>query len=131
MNTENTNWYQSVAAVCIKDGKVMLARHTYGSGKGKLIIPGGYAEIGESPQDAVKREFMEEVGIGRQRGFELGFDGQIAASASLNLLAIRAYYLRALPRSYHDLLRQNSLTQTIDILSDFQCGRSSLTGVRQ
>lgn len=63
MNTENTNWYQSVAAVCIKDGKVMLARHTYGSGKGKLIIPGGYAELGESPQDAVKREFMEEVGI--------------------------------------------------------------------
>jgi len=63
MNTENTNWYQSVAAVCVKDGKVMLARHTYGGGKGKLIIPGGYLEIGESPQDAVKREFMEEVGI--------------------------------------------------------------------
>ena len=24
----NTNWSQSVAGVCIKDGKVLLARHT-------------------------------------------------------------------------------------------------------
>ena len=63
MNQENTNWSQSVAGVCIKDGKVLLARHTYGSGKGMLIIPGGYLEFGESPQDAVKREFLEETGV--------------------------------------------------------------------
>lgn len=63
MSHENTNWSQSVAGVCIKDGKVLLARHTYGAGKGKLIIPGGYLENGESPEDAVKREYREEVGI--------------------------------------------------------------------
>ena len=28
----STNWSQSVAGVCLKDGKVLLARHTYGSG---------------------------------------------------------------------------------------------------
>ena len=44
MNTENTNWGQSVTAVVIKDNKVLLARHTYGGGKGMLIIPGGYVE---------------------------------------------------------------------------------------
>ncbi|MCR4993279.1 MAG: hypothetical protein K6A45_09570 [Lachnospiraceae bacterium] len=38
---KSTNWTQSVAGVCIRDGKVLLARHTYGAGKGKLIIPGG------------------------------------------------------------------------------------------
>lgn len=38
MENNNTNWYQSVAAVCIKDNKVLLARHTYGSGKGKWIM---------------------------------------------------------------------------------------------
>ena len=32
----STNWSQSVAGVCLKDGKVLLARHTYGSGNGKL-----------------------------------------------------------------------------------------------
>lgn len=63
MSHENTNWSQSVAGVCIKDGCVLLARHTYGSGKGKLIIPGGYVEIGEAPQAAVAREYMEETGV--------------------------------------------------------------------
>lgn len=60
---ENTNWCHSVAGVCIRDGKVLLARHTYGAGRSKLIIPGGYLESGEMPQDAVKREFLEEVNI--------------------------------------------------------------------
>ena len=63
MNHENTNWQQSTAGVCIKDHKVLLARHTYGGGKGKLIIPGGYLEQGELPEDGVRREFLEETGI--------------------------------------------------------------------
>lgn len=63
MKKDNTNWSQSVAGVCIKDGKVLLARHTYGGGKGLLIIPGGYVQNGESPQEAVKREYLEEVNI--------------------------------------------------------------------
>ena len=60
---ENTNWGQSVTGIVIRQGKVLLARHTYGTGKGKLIVPGGYVKIGESPQDALKREFLEETGI--------------------------------------------------------------------
>ncbi|MDD6728571.1 MAG: NUDIX hydrolase [Eubacteriales bacterium] len=63
MENGNTNWQQSVTAVVIKDGKVLLARHTYGAGKGRLIIPGGYVNNGETPQQAVKREFLEETGI--------------------------------------------------------------------
>ena len=63
MNHDNTNWGQSVTGVVIKDGKVLLARHTYGSGKDMLIIPGGYVNLGETPQEALKREFMEETGI--------------------------------------------------------------------
>ncbi|MBP3347916.1 MAG: NUDIX hydrolase [Clostridia bacterium] len=60
---KETNWSQSVAGVIIRDGKVLLARHTYGSGNGKLIIPGGYVGVGETPEDALKREFMEETGV--------------------------------------------------------------------
>ena len=37
MSHENTNWGQSVAGVVIRDGKVLLARHTYGRGNGLLI----------------------------------------------------------------------------------------------
>lgn len=63
MENENTNWGQSVTGVVIKDDKVLLARHTYGVGKGMLIIPGGYVNVGETPQDALVREFMEETRI--------------------------------------------------------------------
>lgn len=63
MSHENTNWGQSVTGLVIRHGKVLLARHTYGAGKGMLIVPGGYVENGETPQDALKREFLEETGI--------------------------------------------------------------------
>lgn len=63
MENENTNWGQSVAGVVIKDNKVLLARHTYGPGKGKLIVPGGYVHFGETPQDALKREYLEETNV--------------------------------------------------------------------
>ena len=63
MDNENTNWGQSVTGVVIREDKVLLARHTYGGGKGKLIIPGGYVNFGETPQEALVREYMEETQI--------------------------------------------------------------------
>ena len=69
---ESTNWSQSVAGVCFKDGKVLLARHTYGGGKGKIIIPGGYVKCGEAPEEALRREYMEETGIAVKAGKLIG-----------------------------------------------------------
>ena len=63
MGHETTNWGQSVTAVVIKENKVLLARHTYGGGKGMLIVPGGYVNSGETPQQALIREYMEETRI--------------------------------------------------------------------
>ena len=60
---EKTNWSQSVGGVCIRDGKVLLARHTYGTGKGMFIIPGGYVNFGEIPEETLIREYQEETGI--------------------------------------------------------------------
>ncbi len=58
-----TNYTKSVTGVVIKDGKVLLARHTYGAGKNMLVVPGGYVDYGEAPEDAVKREYLEETKI--------------------------------------------------------------------
>lgn len=63
MENGNTNWSQSVTGVVIKDGRVLLARHTYGAGKGLLIVPGGYLNYGEMPRDALIREYLEETGV--------------------------------------------------------------------
>ena len=71
MSEENTDWGKSVAGVVLRDGKVLLARHTYGAGKGRLIIPGGYLQNGESPEGALQREFLEETGV-EVRAVEIG-----------------------------------------------------------
>ena len=68
----NTNWSQSVAGVCIKDGKVLLARHTYGNGSGMLIIPGGYVKYGEMPEETLIREYLEETGVRVKAGRLIG-----------------------------------------------------------
>ena len=68
----STNWSQSVAGVCLKEGKVLLARHTYGSGNGKLIIPGGYVKFGEVPEETLVREYLEETGVRVKAGRLLG-----------------------------------------------------------
>ena len=53
----------SVTGIVIRDHKVLLARHTYGVGKNRLIVPGGYLEPGETPQEALRREYLEETSI--------------------------------------------------------------------
>ena len=63
MENQTTNWGQSVTGVVIKEGKVLLARHTYGGGKGLLIIPGGYVNVDESPQHVLVREYLEETKV--------------------------------------------------------------------
>lgn len=60
---QSENWGKSVGGVLIKDNKVLLARHTYGSGKGMLIVPGGYIKNNESPEQAIIREYQEETGL--------------------------------------------------------------------
>ncbi|MBO4640135.1 MAG: NUDIX hydrolase [Treponema sp.] len=71
-NLEKTNWSQSVGGVCLRDGKVLLARHTYGAGKGMFIIPGGYVNFGEIPEETLIREYQEETGITVKAGKLLG-----------------------------------------------------------
>ena len=57
------NNFASVGAVVLRDNKILLVRHTYGSAAGKLLNPGGMIKQGELPTDAVKREVLEETGI--------------------------------------------------------------------
>lgn len=49
-------------AVCIEDGRVLLARYVSPAGQTNWTLPGGRVEHGEDPFDAVVREFAEETG---------------------------------------------------------------------
>ncbi len=58
----NNKYFTSCGIVEIKE-KVLLVRHTYGTAKGRILVPGGYVEEGELPSKAIEREVFEETGV--------------------------------------------------------------------
>ena len=52
-----------IALVSSKKDDILLVKRDVEPGKGKWGLPGGFVEIGETPQEAVLRELYEETGI--------------------------------------------------------------------
>lgn len=53
----------TVSALMFRGGKILLCRRANEPFKGKWDIPGGYIEEKETPEDALRREMKEELGI--------------------------------------------------------------------
>lgn len=54
-----------VGVIVFKDNKVLIGKRkdTASHGKGEYSFPGGHVEFGESFEEAIKRETLEESGI--------------------------------------------------------------------
>lgn len=57
------NKFFTVCGIAEIDGKVLLVRHTYGSAKDRILLPGGFVQEGELPTVAAEREIREETGV--------------------------------------------------------------------
>ncbi|MEU3216330.1 NUDIX domain-containing protein [Streptomyces sp. NPDC006971] len=68
-------------AVCIEDGRVLLARHVPPEGESNWTLPGGGVEHGEDPFDAVIREVAEETGCAAVVDRLLGVDSRVVPAA--------------------------------------------------
>ena len=54
----------TASAVVVRDGRVLLTRRGIEPRLGMWDMPGGFVEAGEDPEAAVRRELLEETGIG-------------------------------------------------------------------
>ncbi|MCY3899888.1 MAG: NUDIX domain-containing protein [Caldilineaceae bacterium] len=53
----------AVIALVVHRRRVLLIQRAVDPAKGKWSLPGGYMDAGEMPQEALKRELKEEVGL--------------------------------------------------------------------
>ena len=53
----------AVGAIICHQDRLVLVRRGKEPSKGRWTFPGGAVELGESPEDAVRREVLEETGL--------------------------------------------------------------------
>lgn len=78
---EDQNWHTvtaqdgtpGVVCVVVHDGRVLLGRHwRLATGSVELELPRGFGEVGETPEDAARRELAEETGLRAEQAQVVG-----------------------------------------------------------
>jgi 8-oxo-dGTP diphosphatase len=80
----------TAGALCVDNGRVLLARRAHPPFEGFWDIPGGFLDEGEDPLDGLCRELREETGLEVEPQRFLGiwmdrYGGDSTAEATLNL----------------------------------------------
>ena len=64
--TDGRRTVRVVAGVVLREGRILATQRAAGEMRGGWEFPGGKIEPGETPQEALARELMEELSLGVQ-----------------------------------------------------------------
>lgn len=91
LRTEDFYFKFRVAGILIKNNKVLVVEM---DNNGFYCLPGGYVEVGETTEDALKREFLEETGKEVKINKYLGMVENYFITKSLrHMHEVSCYYL--------------------------------------
>ena len=84
----------TTAGIAYSEGRILVAKRSAGGALSKKWeFPGGKLEPGESPEDALRREFLEELGTRVSVGEKIGETSFVHDGTSYRL---EAYWVRML-----------------------------------
>ena len=87
------------AAIIEQEGRVLIAKRRPGKHMGsRWEFPGGKIEPGESPEESLARELLEELGVQARIGEFLCSCSYEGDGVSLELLVYRARIISGMPR---------------------------------
>lgn len=82
----------ATASVVIDNNKILLVKRKYEPKKGEWCLPGGFIELGETPESACLRELKEETGlIGK---IDLLIDALYSSSLLYNSVIVIGYLIK-------------------------------------
>ncbi|MBQ6546690.1 MAG: NUDIX domain-containing protein [Bacilli bacterium] len=81
-----------VYGLVIEDDRILLIDKVTGPYDGLLDLPGGSFEFGETPEEALEREFKEEVGIDLKE-YELFHTGSVIADWNYKNKLIKVHHI--------------------------------------
>ena len=123
-------------AIVHEDQLLLIQHHEYASGRSYWLMPGGGQEAGESEEDCVRREMLEETGLDvavERLLFEVptlggvyqrrktylcrilggqaapGYEPELEVAAEYGIVAVKWFDLRH-PSTWEPAMRENKLT---------------------
>ena len=97
--------------IIIKEEKILLIKKNGGPYNGKLDLPGGTIEFQEKPENTLKRELLEEVGI-KVKNFKLFDADSVSFEWEFNNLLINGHHVGIF---YRVLEFENDIQSSLNI----------------